>query len=132
VKQNPDSFTTYALSSSLQEQYQQDRANYQNSLKQLVKDAKAILRRKGQVSTVGGSRVWEYQSKDGIYTLRYRSDNKTCTVEKNGKLLVAQQSEKAEVGGQLPQKEDFERLSEAVNKLQHKRQAPSNSSRMQM
>lgn len=108
-----------------------DANNYQTLVDQFAKDAKTIIKYKGQFVIVGEQSIYQYRSQVADYTLRYYCQSQKLTVEKAGQSLLDQRTLcGAELGqnSEMPQltRKDLQRFSQEANRLrQQARELPS-------
>ena len=97
-----------------------DTDNYQAKIDQFAKDAKTIVKYKGQSVTADEQPIYQYQSQVADYTLRYYCRSQKLTVERAGHLLLDQRTLR---GAKLAQKtpvatrEDMHRFNQEANRL---------------
>ncbi len=100
-----------------------DADNYGAMVEQFAKDAKTIVKYKGESTTFDEQSIYQYCSPVADYRVRYYCQSQKLTVEKAGHVLLDQRSQNAEKS--LVTREDMQRFrQEAVRLRQQAREIP--------
>ncbi|MCU0552920.1 MAG: bifunctional DNA primase/polymerase, partial [Leptolyngbya sp. Prado105] len=100
-----------------------DSSAYQTQIEQFAKDVKTILKYRGKQISLQGQPVYEYQSHNQNYLLRYYCVTKSVTVEKSGRLLL-QYPVTDHTHSKLVMHEDFACFSREATRLREQAKVP--------